>query len=117
MTQVKKNVKEFVGVVVSDKMDKTVVVAVERKMAHPLYGKQIKKTKKFHAHDEENKCKVGDIVRIRESRPLSKLKRWVVVEILNPKQWLIWYSKNVKMFICHFIKCKECQRWYREEHT
>lgn len=86
MTQVKKNVKEFVGVVVSDKMDKTVVVAVERKMAHPLYGKQIKKTKKFHAHDEENKCKVGDIVRIRESRPLSKLKRWVVVEILNPKQ-------------------------------
>lgn len=86
MTQVKKNVKEFVGVVVSDKMDKTVVVAVERKMAHPLYGKQIKKTKKFHAHDEENKCKVGDIVRIKESRPLSKLKRWVVVEILNPKQ-------------------------------
>lgn len=86
MTQVKKNVKEFVGVVVSDKMDKTVVVAVERKMAHPLYGKQIKKTKKFHAHDEENKCKVGDIVRIRESRPLSKLKRWVVVEILNSKQ-------------------------------
>lgn len=85
MTQVKKNVKEFVGVVVSDKMDKTVVVAVERKMAHPLYGKQIKKTKKFHAHDEENKCKVGDIVRIRESRPLSKLKRWVVVEILGSK--------------------------------
>lgn len=86
MTQVKKNVKEFVGVVVSDKMDKTVVVAVERKMSHPLYGKQIKKTKKFHAHDEDNRCKVGDVVRIRESRPLSKLKRWVVVEIVGSKQ-------------------------------
>lgn len=84
MTEVKKNIKEFVGVVVSDKMDKTVVVAVERKMSHPLYGKQIKKTKKFHAHDEENRCKVGDVVRIRESRPLSKLKRWVVVEIVKP---------------------------------
>lgn len=84
MTEVKKNIKEFVGVVVSDKMDKTVVVAVERRMAHPLYGKQIKKTKKFHAHDEENRCKVGDVVRIRESRPLSKLKRWVVVEIVKP---------------------------------
>lgn len=84
MTQVKKNIKEFVGVVVSDKMDKTVVVAVERKMSHPLYGKQIKKTKKFHAHDEENRCKVGDVVKIRESRPLSKLKRWVVVEIVKP---------------------------------
>lgn len=84
MTEVKKNIKEFVGVVVSDKMDKTVVVAVERKMAHPLYGKQIKKTKKFHAHDEENRCKVGDVVKIRESRPLSKLKRWVVVEIVKP---------------------------------
>lgn len=84
MTEVKKNIKEFVGVVVSDKMDKTVVVAVERKMSHPLYGKQIKKTKKFHAHDEENRCKVGDVVKIRESRPLSKLKRWEVVEIVKP---------------------------------
>lgn len=83
MTETKKNVKEFVGVVVSDKMDKTVVVAVERKMSHPLYGKQIKKTKKFHAHDEENRCKNGDVVKIRESRPLSKLKRWVVVEIVK----------------------------------
>ncbi|MCX7739322.1 MAG: 30S ribosomal protein S17 [Hydrogenothermaceae bacterium] len=83
MTETKKNIKEFVGIVVSDKMDKTVVVAVERKMSHPLYGKQIKKTKKFHAHDEENRCKVGDVVRIREFRPISKLKRWVVVEILK----------------------------------
>jgi len=64
-------------------MDKTVVVAVERKFPHPLYGKQVKKTKKFYAHDEENKCNEGDIVRIRESRPLSKLKRWVVVEIIQ----------------------------------
>ncbi len=78
--------KEFVGKVVSNKMDKTVVVAVERKFPHPLYGKQVKKTKKFYAHDEENKCKVGDIVRIMESRPLSKLKRWVVVEVIQTNQ-------------------------------
>jgi small subunit ribosomal protein S17 len=81
--EAKKRVKEFVGKVVSNKMDKTVVVAVERKFPHPLYGKQVKKTKKFYAHDEENKCNEGDIVRIRESRPLSKLKRWVVVEIIQ----------------------------------
>ncbi len=83
-SQIKK--KEFVGKVVSNKMDKTVVVAVERKFPHPLYGKQVKETKKFYAHDEENKCKEGDIVRIRESRPLSKLKRWVVVEIIQTNQ-------------------------------
>jgi small subunit ribosomal protein S17 len=81
--EVKKRVKEFVGKVVSNKMDKTVVVAVERRFPHPLYEKQVKKTKKFYAHDEENKCNEGDIVRIRESRPLSKLKRWVVVEIIQ----------------------------------
>ncbi|NPA58228.1 MAG: 30S ribosomal protein S17 [Aquificae bacterium] len=75
--------KEFIGKVVSDKMDKTVVVAVERQLPHPLYGKRIKKTSKFYAHDPENKCKEGDIVRIRESRPISKLKKWVVVEVLN----------------------------------
>ncbi|MFN4305769.1 30S ribosomal protein S17 [Sulfurihydrogenibium azorense] len=82
-TETKKNIKEFVGKVVSNKMDKTVVVAVERKFPHPLYGKQVKKTKKFYAHDEEDKCKEGDIVRIRETRPLSKLKRWIVVEIVQ----------------------------------
>jgi small subunit ribosomal protein S17 len=81
--ETKKRVKEFVGKVVSNKMDKTVVVAVERKFPHPLYGKQVKKTKKFYTHDEENKCSEGDIVRIRESRPLSKLKRWVVIEIIQ----------------------------------
>ncbi|NPA17212.1 30S ribosomal protein S17 [Persephonella sp.] len=75
--------KEFIGKVVSNKMDKTVVVAVERQLPHPLYGKRIKKTSKFYAHDPDNRCKEGDIVRIRESRPISKLKRWVVVEILN----------------------------------
>lgn len=79
---VKSGRKEFVGKVVSNKMDKTVVVAVERQLPHPLYGKRIKKTSKFYAHDPENKCQIGDIVRIRESRPISKLKRWVVVEIL-----------------------------------
>lgn len=75
--------KERVGLVVSDKMDKTIVVAVERRMQHPLYKKVIRRTKKFHAHDEENKCNVGDLVRIRESRPLSKTKRWRLVEVVK----------------------------------
>jgi len=80
---VKSGRKEFIGKVVSNKMDKTVVVTVERQLPHPLYGKRIKKTSKFYAHDPENRCKEGDIVRIRETRPISKLKRWVVVEIVN----------------------------------
>ncbi len=75
--------KIFTGKVVSDKMDKTVVVEVTRLVQHPLYKKTVKYRKKFMAHDEENRCKVGDIVRIIESRPLSKRKRWVVLEILN----------------------------------
>jgi small subunit ribosomal protein S17 len=75
--------KVLVGTVVSDKMDKTVVVRVERTYRHPLYGKVIRIHKKYHAHDEHNSCKVGDIVRIRESRPLSRTKRWVVVETLT----------------------------------
>ncbi len=73
--------KERVGIVVSDKMQKTVVVAVENRAAHPKYGKIVVKTKKFKAHDEEDKCKEGDRVRIRETRPLSKTKRWEVIEI------------------------------------
>ncbi len=77
--------KVFVGEVVSDKMDKTVVVRVERMLRHPLYGKVVRKYKKFYAHDENNACKVGDVVKIVETRPLSKLKRWVVVEILERK--------------------------------
>lgn len=71
------------GVVVSNKMDKTVVVSVETMKRHPLYGKTVRRSKKFKAHDEENRCAVGDLVRIRETRPLSKDKRWVVEEILR----------------------------------
>jgi small subunit ribosomal protein S17 len=75
--------KTRTGVVSSNKMDKTITVAVERKVKHPIYGKFVKKTTKFHAHDEKNECTVGDIVRIMESRPLSKTKRWRLVEIVE----------------------------------
>lgn len=71
------------GRVVSDKMDKTVVVKVDYLKPHPLYRKIIRKTNKFHAHDEENVCRVGDVVRIEETRPLSKSKHWRVVDILE----------------------------------
>ncbi|MCS6814030.1 MAG: 30S ribosomal protein S17 [Cyanobacteria bacterium] len=76
-------VKERVGLVVSDKMDKTVVVAVENRSSHPKYGKIIVRTKRYKAHDEENRCQQGDRVRIRETRPLSKTKRWIVTDILQ----------------------------------
>ena len=75
--------KERQGVVVSTKMDKTVVVAVERKEKHPLYGKFVKKTTKFVAHDEKNECGEGDIVLLMETRPLSKTKNWRVVKIVE----------------------------------
>ncbi|ODN30362.1 30S ribosomal protein S17 [Fervidobacterium thailandense] len=75
--------KRFIGVVVSDKMDKTVTVKVERLVKHPKFGKYVKRSKKFYAHDENNECRVGDIVEIEESRPLSKLKRWVVIRIVE----------------------------------
>jgi small subunit ribosomal protein S17 len=75
--------KERTGVVVSDKMEKSVVVAVVIREKHPIYGKFVKKTKKFHAHDAENTCNNGDTVRIMETRPLSKTKRWRLVEILE----------------------------------
>ena len=75
--------KTRVGTVVSDKMNKTVVVAVERRYAHPLYGKQVTRTKKYHAHDENDEYHTGDVVRIMETRPLSKLKRWRVVEAIE----------------------------------
>ncbi len=78
-------VKERVGLVVSDKMQKTVVVAVENRAPHPKYGKIVVKTQRYKAHDEENKCKIGDRVRIQETRPLSKTKRWQVTEILTIK--------------------------------
>lgn len=74
--------KTRVGTVVSGKMQKTVVVAVERRVAHPLYGKQVVRTKKYYAHDEQGNAREGDVVRIMETRPLSKTKRWRVVEIL-----------------------------------
>ena len=72
-----------VGRVVSDKMEKTVVVAVDYLKPHPLYRKIIRKTNKFHAHDEQNECRTGDLVRIGETRPLSKTKRWEVIEIVK----------------------------------
>ncbi len=75
--------KTRTGIVVSDKMDKTVVVAVRTKVRHPLYGKMVNKTTKFKAHDENNDCGVGDTVRIMETRPLSKDKRWRIVEIIE----------------------------------
>jgi len=76
-------VKERVGVVVSDKMNKTVVVTVEDRSAHPKYGKIVARTKRYKAHDEDNKCQVGDRVRIQETRPLSATKRWIVTDILT----------------------------------
>jgi small subunit ribosomal protein S17 len=75
--------KERIGVVVSNKMDKSIVVAVKRKVKHPIYGKFINKTKKLMAHDEENTCKIGDTVRISETRPLSKIKTWRLIEIIE----------------------------------
>jgi len=77
------NRKVRIGSVVSDKMDKTVVVAVETFVTHPLYKKQIRQTTKFKAHDENNECGIGDIVKIMETRPLSKDKRWRVVNIVE----------------------------------
>ncbi len=75
--------KTRIGVVTSDKMDKTITVAVERKVKHPMYGKFVKKTTKFHAHDEQSVCGMGDIVKIMETRPLSKTKRWRLVEVVE----------------------------------
>ena len=75
--------KTRIGVVKSNKMDKTITVTVERKVKHPIYGQFVKKTTSFHAHDEKNECTVGDIVKIMESRPLSKTKRWRLVEVVE----------------------------------
>ncbi|NOY37569.1 MAG: 30S ribosomal protein S17 [Chlorobi bacterium] len=75
--------KERTGIVVSNKMDKTIVVAVKRKIKHPVYGKFVNKTKKFMAHDEENNCNIGDTVKIMETRPLSKNKSWRLIEIIE----------------------------------
>lgn len=83
-TTVKRNLrKEITGLVTSNKMDKTITVMVERKEKHPMYGKFVKKSNQFHAHDEKNECNEGDTVRIMETRPLSKSKRWRLVEIVE----------------------------------
>ena len=75
--------KTRVGVVVSDKMDKTIVVAIKTKVRHPLYGKMVNRTRKYKAHDENNECGIGDTVKIMETRPISKDKRWRLVEIIE----------------------------------
>lgn len=75
--------KQRIGLVVSNKMDKTIAVEIERRLQHPIYGKYVKKSKKFIAHDENNECTIGDTVRIMETRPLSRRKRWRLVEILE----------------------------------
>jgi len=82
-TDVRNSRKTRVGMVVSDKMQKTVVVSIERRVQHPVYGKMVRRTKKLKAHDEQNEAKTGDTVRIMETRPLSKDKRWRVVEIIE----------------------------------
>lgn len=83
MEQVRGYRKTRTGVVVSDKMDKTIVVAIKTKVRHPLYGKMVNRTRKFKAHDENNECGIGDTVKIMETRPISKDKRWRLVEIVE----------------------------------
>jgi len=84
MTMVVRNLRKTrIGVVTSNKMNKTITVAVERKVKHPIYGKFVKKTTKFHAHDEKDECTMGDIVKIMQTRPLSKTKRWRLVEVVE----------------------------------
>jgi small subunit ribosomal protein S17 len=83
-TNVVRNLRKTrIGIVSSNKMDKTITVKVERKIKHPLYGKFLKKTTSFHAHDEKNECSIGDTVKIMEARPMSKTKRWRLVEIVE----------------------------------
>lgn len=83
MTKTRNQRKVRQGRVVSDKMQKTVVVAIETLVEHPLYGKRMKQTTRFHAHDQENECREGDVVEIMETRPLSKSKRWRVTRVLE----------------------------------
>jgi small subunit ribosomal protein S17 len=88
MSEVKQEVernlrKTKIGVVSSNKMEKSITVNVERKVKHPLYGKFVKKSTKFHAHDEKNECSIGDTVKIMETRPMSKTKRWRLVEVIE----------------------------------
>ena len=84
VTTIERNLRKIrVGVVSSNKMDKSIVVLVERKVKHPLYGKFVKKSTKFHAHDEKNECSIGDTVKIMETRPISKNKCWRLVEVVE----------------------------------
>jgi small subunit ribosomal protein S17 len=83
MTEQTEAGRTIVGKVVSNKMDKTIVVQVERKIKHPLYGKYIRRSSKMYAHDDKNVCNVGDVVKIGNSRPISKTKHWVLVEVLE----------------------------------
>ncbi len=84
VSTIERNLRKIrIGVVSSNKMDKSITVTVERKVKHPLYGKFVKKSTKFHAHDEKNECSIGDTVKIMETRPLSKTKRWRLVEVVE----------------------------------
>ena len=83
MEEIRGHRKVRVGRVVSDKMDKTITVTVERRIAHPLYGKFMRRTSKLYAHDEQNQAGIGDLVKVMETRPLSKMKRWRLVEIVE----------------------------------
>lgn len=78
--------RTIIGKVISDKMDKTIVVQIERKVKHPLYGKYVRKFSKMYAHDADNTCKIGDLVLIQQTRPLSKTKRWMLVEIIKREE-------------------------------
>lgn len=78
--------RSIVGKVISDKMNKTIVVQIERKVKHPLYGKYVRRFSKMYAHDEENTCRIGDLVLIKQTRPLSKTKRWALVEIVRRQE-------------------------------
>ncbi|KXD12415.1 30S ribosomal protein S17 [Pseudomonas aeruginosa] len=83
MAEAQKTVRTLTGRVVSDKMDKTVTVLIERRVKHPIYGKYVKRSTKLHAHDESNQCCIGDLVTIRETRPLAKTKAWTLVDIVE----------------------------------
>ena len=83
MSAQSENVGTLVGKVVSNKMDKSVTVLIERYIKHPLYGKRLRRSTKYHAHDENNVCQVGDLVRIKETRPISKTKSWALVEVVE----------------------------------
>ena len=83
MAEAQKTVRTLTGRVVSDKMDKSITVLIERRVKHPIYGKYVKRSTKLHAHDETNQCRIGDLVTIRETRPVSKTKSWALVEVVE----------------------------------